>query len=725
MSTGPLLSSHWFQVAGLRPHLRSHVQFHRHVYRGEVWYVAEDRVAGKVHRFNLHAYRVIALLDGRRSLQALWDLLSGRLRDDSPTQDEVLQLLGQLNAADLLVSDRVPDMAELIERRGKQRRQRWRSRFANPLSLRLPLWDPDALLNRLQQRLRFMPGWMLPWLWLALVLPALLLAPAYWPELTHNLGDRLLAAENLWIMAIGFALLKAAHELAHGLAVKLRGGEVHELGLMLLLFYPVPYVDASQANAFVAKRDRLLVGAAGMLAELLIAALAFYLWLLVEPGFVRSLAYDMLVLGSISTVVFNANPLLRFDGYYMLADVIEVPNLGQRANQHWQYLATRHLFGVRSATPPPAGQSERRWLLAYAPAAFAYRLIVTVGIAWFVAQHYFVLGVLLALWALVSGLLWPVAKGLWALGHQAHFAERRPRVAAVLGGAVLLAGLLLFALPLPRHTQVQGVVGLPERALLRSQVDGFVEAQHHASETEIGPGELVLSLRNEELQAQERQQQARLEEAEAKLAAVWGQKPAEAEKLGEEVERERAALRKLHQEMAGLELRSHAGGRLLLPLAQDLPGSHVRRGQILGYLLGSHAAIVRVVVAQDQVERVQNHSEAIEVRLPQALARVLPARLLRAVPQAGHELPGAALGQQGGGPWLLDPQDEHGLKALERVFEFELELQAPLDPQDASTGLTQPPLGSRAYVSFTHPSEALGPRAWSLLRRLLLERLHV
>lgn len=202
------------------------------------------------------------------------------------------------------------------------------------------------------------------------MLPALALVPLYWPDLTENFGEQMLAFDNLLIMAVVFPLIKACHEMGHGIATRMRGGEVHEMGIMLLVFFPIPYVEALSSSAFVKKTDRMLVGAAGMLTELFIAALAFYLWIILEPGLARSLTYNAIVLASVTTLVFDANPLLRYDGYYVLADWIEIPNLGSRANSYWQYLAERHVFGVRQSEPPPARPANdagfwlmRRWRL--------------------------------------------------------------------------------------------------------------------------------------------------------------------------------------------------------------------------------------------------------------------------------------------------------------------------------------------------------------------------
>jgi putative peptide zinc metalloprotease protein len=517
-------------------------------------------------------------------------------------------------------------------------------------------------------------------------------------------------------MAIAFPLLKAAHELAHGFAVKRGGGEVHEMGLMFLMFYPVPYVDASGAHAFTGKARRIWVGAAGMAVEMWLAALAFYLWLLLEPGLLRSIAYNVMVLGSISTILFNANPLLRYDGYYMLADAIELPNLGQRATQYWQYLATRYLFGIRSVVPPWATAAERRWFFAYAPLAFVYRIAVTLGIAWFIAQQYFVVGVLIALWSLASGLVLPGARALRALFTDPRFLTRAPRVWGVVWGGGAVVAVLLFVMPMPYHTRVEGVVWLPEKALMRAGGDGFVQRVLAASGAQVREGEVVVETVNPLLAAQLAEQQAKLEEVQVRLDAAWGTRPAEAGRLLEAVSRETAALTRLQEDVTRLLARPQASGQLLIDRAQDLPGQFLRKGDLIGYVVGPHAPIVKVVVAQADVERVLSDALFIDVRLAGALGHPLEGRLSRAVPKAGHELPSAALGQAGGGRNVTNPRDERQVTAIESMFEFEVSLPAQVRADH---------LGARAYVSFEHRSEPVGWRWLRFARRQLLSKMEV
>jgi putative peptide zinc metalloprotease protein len=711
-----LFSTNWYRVADLKPRLRGHIRIHRHAYRGEIWYVVEDRVAGKYHRFNPASYRVISLMDGKRDMNQVWSRLTAELAEDTPDQEEVIRLLGQLHGADLIQCDVTPDVAELFERRGKQERKKFVSRYLNPMSLRFPLVDPDRFLdwaNRWPHLFR--GGWGML-LWLAAVMPALFLAPLHWPDLTENFSEQLLAMDNLLLMAVVFPLLKSLHELGHGLAAKSRGGEVHEMGIMLLVFFPIPYVEASSSSAFVKKTDRMLVGAAGMLTELFVAALVFYVWLLLEPGLARSLAYNALVLASVTTILFNANPLLRYDGYYILADWVEIPNLGTRSTQYWKYLAERYLLNVAKSEPPPSTLGERRWFFGYAPLAFAYRMFVLFGIALFVAQQYFIVGILLAIWGLVASLGIPWFKIGRALLTEPRFAARSTRIRAVLGGAFLGIYLLLFVMPMPYHTHAEGVLRLPEQALLRAEAAGFVTRALARPGDSLWPGDAVVESVNAELASELEIQLAKLEEIRARYDAAWGAKPAEASQLEEAMRREQASLDRLRERMARLTLRAGAVGKLLLEHPDDLPGRFLEKGEVVGYLVGSYVPVVRVVVGQEDVDQVRLATRDVVVKLPQNIVATWPARLLREVPAAGHELPSAALGQRGGGDVVLDPSDEEGTKTLQSVFEFELSLQQAAPAEY---------LGSRVHVRFEHPATPLGVRAWRGIRRLFLSQFHV
>ena len=157
------------QAAGLKPRLRSHMEIHRLHYRGELWCVLQDHASGRVQRFSPAAYPIIGLMDGKRTVQQIWDRIRERLGAEAPTQEEVIRLLSQLHAVDALQADVMPDTSELIKRSGKQRHGKLKQNLRSPLFMRFPLFDPERLLTRLQWLVRPFFGWAGALLWLAVV----------------------------------------------------------------------------------------------------------------------------------------------------------------------------------------------------------------------------------------------------------------------------------------------------------------------------------------------------------------------------------------------------------------------------------------------------------------------------------------------------------------------------------------------------------------------------
>jgi putative peptide zinc metalloprotease protein len=287
-------------VATLKPRLRGHTQIHRHHYRGQRWYVLQDHATQRYHRFSPAAYRILGLMDGRHTVQEIWERACTQLGDDAPTQDEVIRLLTQLHTADVLQCNVPPDTTELLLRYDRQRRRTWQSQLLSPLFWRFPLFDPERFLQRYLPLVRPMFGWVGVALWLTVVGSAVVLGAVYWQDLTADIIDRLLAPQNVLLLWLVFPLVKMLHEFGHAFATKTYGGEVHEMGIMLLALMPMPYVDASAASAFRSKWQRIMVGAAGMYVELFLASLALFCWLNVRPGTVRVVAYNVMFIAGVS-----------------------------------------------------------------------------------------------------------------------------------------------------------------------------------------------------------------------------------------------------------------------------------------------------------------------------------------------------------------------------------------------------------------------------------------
>ncbi len=711
-SQGPLQSSQWYRVAPLRPRLLARARLHRHRYRGELWYLLQDPASAKVHRFTPAARLIIAAMDGRRSVHDLGPLAGRRLGDDAPTQDEILQLLGQLHGADLLQTDVPPDAIEVFERGEREARSKSRRAWANPMAVRISLVDPGAFLDR------FVPWWRRLWgvpgalLWLAVVLPALVMLPQHWPELTHNLSDRVLEADNLLLLGLIFPVIKALHELGHATATRASGGEVHDMGLMLLVLMPVPYVDASSATVLRSRWSRALIGAAGMVVELFVAAIAFYLWMTVEPGLVRALCFNVMLVAGVSTLIFNGNPLLRYDAYYILADLIEIPNLAQQSTRYWGYLAERYLLRVDDATSPAAGGSERAWFLFYGLASTVYRLFVTIAIALFIGTRFFFIGVLLALWAGGMMLLMPLVRVLRRMQARPLLRERRGKVLVFGGAAAALALLFVVAVPVPTRVQGEGVVWLPEQSALHAGANGFFNRFEAEPGSAVRAGQPLLASFDPSLDAQVRSLEARVAELEANYRLEFINDRARADIALHQLDLERDALRRSQAREQGLRVSARTDGVFTVVRAVDMPGRYFRQGDVMGYVLGAAEPVVRVLIEQAVVAGVAIGTRSIEMRLAGDADRIVTGRIVRQVPAGGDEAPSRALLAPGGGRIAADPRDPQGRRTLEPVFQIDVAPDTPLGP----SGL----YGQRVHVRFDLEPQPLGRQWYGGLRRLFL-----
>jgi putative peptide zinc metalloprotease protein len=712
-----LLSNQWYRVNTLKPKLRSHARLHRHRYRGQLWYLLQDPASGRVHRFSPSARLVIALMDGRRSVAELWEAANRRLGENAPTQDELIQLLGQLHAADLLHSDVTPDVAELFDRGAREERARYQRSYGNPMAIRLSLWDPDAFLNRIRGLTQLIWGRGGAAIWLIVVLPALLLVPSHWPELTSDLTDRILSINNLFVLYLVFPILKALHELGHATATKAGGGEVHDMGIILLVLLPIPYVEASAATVFNSKYKRAVVGAAGMAVETFVAALAFYLWLLIEPGIVRAVLFNVMVIAGVSTLIFNGNPLLRYDAYYILADLTEIPNLAGRSLRYWGYLLERYVLGVHEAETPAGSVAEKAWFLFYGFASSVYRILVTAFIALFIAGRFFVIGVLLALWALVAMVLVPLVRGARYLARNPRLHRHRSRVFLVTFGGIIAISSFLLLVPVPYHTMAEGVVWLPEQALVRAAENGFFVEFLVAPGTEVAVGQPVALCRDATLQARLQFSKAKVAELEATLAKEVAEgHRAKVEIQQKQLAHEKRTLEAMQEKVSDLVVRARENGVFIAPQGLDMPGRYFYKGTLLGYVVGDTLPIVRVVVPQDAIDQVRLSTNRVELRLVDHPYQTFNGQVLRAIPAGEEHLPSPALAPEGGGQIATDPRDTKDPKALQRVFQFDIKIDEPVSLEH---------FGQRVYVRFDHQRQPLSIQWYRDLRLLFLSHFGV
>ncbi len=707
------LDEAWGQVAPLKPRLAPQVELHKHRYRGEVWLVLSDKMTGTHFRCASEVEGFLRLLDGVHTVE---DAAQATLDEEHRDYVELIRLLAELQDARLLLDLAPTDSEALLEQQKQLRRQRWLKRLASPLAIQVPLLDPDAFLARCANGLRWLFSTPVLWAWLLLVAAAAIIATDRWSDLQLHWESRFLDPGNLLMLWLLYPLVKGLHELGHGIATRVWGGEVHEMGVMLLVFTPVPYVDASASSAFASRWQRLVVAAAGIMVELFLSAIALLLWLNSEPGLLRDACFNVMVIGGLSTLLFNGNPLLRFDGYYVLTDLLEMPNLRSRANEYLGYLLKHHLLHLSCAETPSPTTRERAWLLGYSVLSGIYRIFIGLTIALFIAGKYFFIGATLALWLILSQILLPLVRLVITLSKQAAAEGKLVRFGAVWGGGSVALAVVLFVIPMSNSTGAEGIVTLAENTELRTEASGFVAQVLKRDGNPVQAGDTLLVLENSELRTEAEMLEAELRELDMRYNAALSGEPVELEILKREIAAVRDDLEETRSQLGSLEITSPREGIFSLNEGTDLPGRFLRQGDLVGHVLDDAAPSVRVVLPESDVDRVVRSTRSIEVRLASRPGERIAGEPLRDVPKATRELPSALLGSREGGDIAVDARDQAGRTATRPVFQLEVAL-----PERASGRY----LGRRAYVKFEHYREPVGIVWFRQIRQIFVTKLGI
>lgn len=704
-----LLHPHWYRVAALQPRLRGHLRVQRQITRGERWMLLTDGLTQRTHRLDAAAWALIGRCNGERTVQQLWETLLDEQGEDAPTQGEVIDLLAHLQQAGLLQApiDAATGQPARPDHDWPTQRPRALVHAANPLYFQVTLGDPSALVRRLERGLRPLLQPALLVLWALAVGAAGLAALADWPALSAHARHWLGHPHHLGLLWAVYPVMKLLHELAHALAIHRFGGEVRAFGLTMLLFTPVPHVDARAASAMVGRGQRLLVSLAGIMAELAMAAGALLVWQRTQNGLLHDLAFVVMFLGAASSLLVNGNPLLRMDGYHALCDALDLPNLASRSRRWWLRVGSRLVNGAGHVAPAPAcAPGERGWLIAYAPLSWAYRAVLCLVIVRWLGGVHAGLGLVAAV--VLGGLvLGQPLVGLWRQLQAPMLAAAVRRAAWLRVGlvAAVVVGLCGFW-PLPHATTVQGVVWLPEAAWLRPQTDGLVGTLARPVGATVAAGEAVLTLDNERLSARRAALDDQLAGLEARRFEALARDASQAAALQQQAAALHAQRQQLDTELAGLTVRAPLAGTLVLDEPGRLGGRWLQRGDTLGHVRPHDNRTVQVVLPHGDALLVQQALQGITLRRQERPDVVMDAHLRTdTLPSATRQLPARSLGDTGGGVVITDPADPQGLTARDPVTVLELVSAQPLGAR----------IGGRVWVRFAFAPQ---PLAWQVGRWL-------
>jgi putative peptide zinc metalloprotease protein len=720
----PTFSESWYRVADLRPRLRPAVQIYRQHFRGQTWHVIQDPASNQFFRLNEEAHRFVALLDGRRTVAEVWKICSELGGDAAPTQGEAIQLLGQLYTSNLLQGDLPPDAEGLLRRYRQRITREIQGYLSNLLFIRIPLLDPDRFLDR------FVGLFGLPFtavgliLWLVLVGAGLYCVAGRIGELVES-AQNVLDPSRLPVLYLCIIFIKVLHEFGHAFACKKfgresgSGGEVHVMGVMFLVLTPLPYMDASSAWAFRRKWHRIIVGAAGMMVEVAVAAVAAIVWARTgATTTVHALAYNIIFIGSLSTVLFNANPLLRYDGYYILSDLLEIPNLTQRSRDYLYYLVRRWVWGVRQVRSPAHTRGERFWFITYGSTSFVYRIFICVAILLFISTRLPFLGALLAVAAIVAWVLVPLGRFVYYLSSSAELARVRSRAISSTVATVAVAGGALGLIPAPDRCYVEGVVEPVQVAIVHAASDGFLK-DHLPSGAEVCPdGPPLARSENPVLEAEARLWEARRRGLLASRSLATTQEVAAVQIVDEQIKAVDDRLRQIRERLADLQVHAPFAGVWLSPTIDLKGGAYLKRGDPIGVAATLDQTIIRAVATQNVVGLLVTEGSAeVDMRVDGRPDARLAGTVTQILPAGLEHAPSAALTYAGGGSIPISLDDRRGTKAAERIFEIRV---AP-DPESGVRLLS----GQRVILRFENRAKPLLAQWYRWFLQLIQRRFKV
>lgn len=591
------------RLRNVRVRLRNDLHVTRHRFRGESHYVVRDPLTFQSHRFDAGDYAILLNIRGDQKLGDTFAALCASGDATAEQEEDFYSFIFSLHRYGFLNLP-IADDKLLFKRYTLRQTARRKQKVTSILFMQVPLFNPNTFLDRTIRHVKPMFTRGAFFAWLLLMLTAAIVAFTSSKSLLQPL-ESILATRNLLIMWVTLILLKVFHEFGHAYACKAFGGHVPEMGAFFIVGTPCAYVDATACWGLPRKLERIIVCLAGMYFESIVAALAVFVWAFTEPGLIHSAAYNVMFLASVVTVGFNINPLMRYDGYYVAADLMEVPNLRQRATVQLQHWLKRIFLNIRDGVTPARGRMLGI-LVTFGAAASAYRVLIMVGIAAMLATRFRTVGLFIGALLLTMMLVGMTRKLTSYLWHAEETAPVRGRAIALSIALLIAMPVTLLGVPMKNNITTDGVMRREREWTVRAQVPGFLETTGAPVGTHAPAETPLASLHNESLQEALLEAQANVNAAEFRYNEMLASDPAGAHEARAELQKTNEELRRREEMVAALAIATQQAGDIVENLATHEAGRFINTGTPIARLADGdwlvHAMIPATELAMPGLE---------------------------------------------------------------------------------------------------------------------------
>ena len=709
------------ELGAIRLSLREELSFRVERFGGGPCYMVEDPARSRFFRLGLPEYTFLSLLDGRTTISEAVAGTASQTGIEAFTEMQAAAFCRWLVDNELASTEQSASANRLLEKSAQiQRGKRWER--LNPIMLKIPLGNPQSLLTGFSR----VVGWCFGGVGLALWLPAmcwgLWIVISQWGELANT--SAVLSSDNwVWLGTTWF-VIKFFHEAAHGVACRRFGGECREVGAVLLLFIPLPYVDVTSSWRFGSKWQRMIVAAAGLYAELFLAALAAICWSYSDSALVQHHAVNVMLTAGVVTLLFNLNPLMRFDGYYLLTDFLELPNLASHGQQDFWYLTRRWLVGITANRPRwPEGQG---WVIRmYGFAAFAWRVMICLSLILAAEFLYHGAGVVLAATAVLLWIVLPLCRFLryLVLGDRIN-PPHRLRFLLILSVFIAIGYGIWNHVPVVERIRFPAVVDYETVDSVRAGVSGFVQEVRVQPNDEVQKGQVLFVLENEQISARLTELELALKQSELQATRYHRQEQLAAYQL--ELEQQTALRKKwleLKKESEKQVITAPESGRLLSRNVAEWHGRWVAAGTELAQLGDHETRTVKFQFPQTEIKTIRRQINSPMNIHVWGSPGVLAAPIQMIPPRATVAVAQPRLTALANGPLPIKPASPSIASTDESQQQWEL-----LEPHftaslDVSTGqLAHLGIGQTAVVEFTTRRGVVGDVVRSQWQRFWNDR---
>lgn len=671
MTNENVFSDSWHKISNLRISLLNSVSVQKQKFRDEELFVIKEPYNNKYFKLTKEAYFFVSRLTLDKTVQEVIDEIIEEDSKNAPSQNEIIELVSSLHSHNLLYFKNLAENDFIFERHKEKKYKEHKGKLYSFLFFKVPLLNPNSLLDKAKNinDIIFSKFGLVVWLIVCLLGLKAVIDNI---ETIFDQAQGMLAPSNLILLYISLALMKLFHELAHSGMIKKFGGSVNTLGIMFLVLTPLPYMDATHSWFFKDKYQKVIVSFAGMMSDLFFAAIATIIWANTGDGIINSISFNIMIIGSVSSLLFNGNPLLRFDAYYMLSDYLEIPNLFQKSKEYFYYLFEKHIFKVETSQNPSGSKRESFWLFTYAVVSYLYRIIIALGIIIYVADQLLIVGIIMAILTFFMWVFTPLKKFIQYLINSPKLYKTRGRALLISSVIFSIVIISIFYIPISNSIKAPGVIESKDSVIVYAKTEGLVEKVLIKNGDYVKKGQTIAILKNKDLEYDIASLNHSLKQIEIVKQKFLSQSSINLKALNEKKNVLKEKLDYLLNKQDLLKIKAQDSGTFVSNRIDSLVYTWLKKQSEIGTIVKSKDLNFFAVINQEEAYELFDKDKQLtaSVKFFGQGEKEFYLENVRLIPFARNQLPSAALGWFGGGDISVSSEDSDGKKTTEFFFEI-------------------------------------------------------